>query len=67
MEKFAPHTTLQTEIGKRGNVLRRERAVRATGIAKKTGVTLETQGVLNTSRRRVTFILNYFPASGEGE
>jgi hypothetical protein len=29
--------------------------------------TLETQGVLNIRRRRVTFILDYFPVSGEGE
>jgi hypothetical protein len=66
MAEFTPHATLQTEIGKRGNVVG-ERAVRATGIAKETGETLETQGVLNTRRRRVTFILDYFPASGEGE
>jgi hypothetical protein len=37
------------------------------GIAKETGKTLETQGVMNTKRRRVTFILDYFLASGEGE
>jgi hypothetical protein len=29
--------------------------------------TLETQGVLSIRRRRVTFILDYFPVSGEGE
>jgi hypothetical protein len=43
------------------------RAVRATGIAKETGETLEKQGVLNIRRRRVTFILDCFPVSGEGE
>jgi hypothetical protein len=67
------HTTLQTEIGKRGNVVRK-RAVRATGIAKKTEETLEMQGVLEYQekesnlhpglfscirRRRVTFILDF--------
>jgi hypothetical protein len=41
--------------------------VRATGIAKETGETLEMQGVLNIRRRRVTFILDCFPVSGEGE
>jgi hypothetical protein len=41
--------------------------MRATGIAKETRETLEAQGVLNTRRRRVTFVLDYFPASGEGE
>jgi hypothetical protein len=41
--------------------------VHATGIAKEIGETLEMKGVLNTRRRRVTFILDYFPASGEGE
>jgi hypothetical protein len=34
---------------------------------KETGETLETQGVMNTGRRRVTFVLDYFPAPGEGE
>jgi hypothetical protein len=29
--------------------------------------TMEMQGVMNTKRRRVTFILDYFPVSGEGE
>jgi hypothetical protein len=38
-----------------------------TGIAKETGENLEMQGVLNTRRRRVTFVLDFFPASGEGE
>jgi hypothetical protein len=66
MAEFTPHATLQIEIGKRGNVVRK-RAVRVTGIAKNTEETLETQGVLNTRKRRVTFILDYFPVSGEGE
>jgi hypothetical protein len=66
MTEFAPHATLQTEIGKRENVVG-ERAVRATGIAKETGETLEMKGVLNTRRRRVTFVLDYFPTSEEGE
>jgi hypothetical protein len=57
---------LQTEIGKRENVVG-ERAVCATGIAKETGETLEMKGVLNTKIRRVTFVLDYFPASREGE
>jgi hypothetical protein len=61
-----PHATLQTKIGKRGKVVEK-RAVCVTGIAKETGETLETQGVLNTRRRRVTFVLDYFPVSGEGE
>jgi hypothetical protein len=64
--EFVPNATLQKEIGKRGNVVR-ERAVRAMGIAKEIGETLEMQGVLNTRRRRVTFVLDYFSASGEGE
>jgi hypothetical protein len=29
--------------------------------------TLETQGLLNIRRRRVTFILDYFYVLGEGE
>jgi hypothetical protein len=45
----------------------RRRVVRVTGIAKETGETLETQGVLNIRRRRVTFILDYFLVLGEGE
>jgi hypothetical protein len=36
-------------------------------IAKETGETMEMQGVLNTRRRRVTFVLDYFPAFEEGE
>jgi hypothetical protein len=35
-----PHATLQTKIGKRGNVVR-ERVVHVTGIANEIGETLE--------------------------
>jgi hypothetical protein len=45
----------------------RERAMHVMGITKGTGETLEMQGVLNTMRRRVTFVLDYFPVSREGE
>jgi hypothetical protein len=41
--------------------------VRATGIVKEIGETLEMQGVMNTRRRRVTFILDYFSVLEEGE
>jgi hypothetical protein len=58
---------LQTEIGKRGNVVREENSARDGGSWKRTGETLETQGVMNTKRRIVTFVLDYFPTSGEGE
>jgi hypothetical protein len=66
MAEFAPHATLKTKIGKRGNVVEK-RAVLATRITKETRETMETQGVLNTRRWRVTFVLDYFPISGEGE
>jgi hypothetical protein len=66
MNKFAPHATLQTEIGKGGNV--EKRATHTTEKSqKRIGETLEKQGILNTRRRRVTFILDCFPVSGEGE
>jgi hypothetical protein len=37
------------------------------GIVKETGETLEMQGVSNIRRMRVTFVLDCFPVSGEGE
>jgi hypothetical protein len=62
------HTQPCRQIGKGGNVVEeKRREVRTTGITKETGETLETQGVINTRRRRVTFVLDYFPASREGE
>jgi hypothetical protein len=58
---------LQTKIGKRGNVVRRGEECVRRGSRKRTGENLETQGDLNIRRRRVTFVLDYFSVSGEGE
>jgi hypothetical protein len=45
-----------------------KRAAHATKKSqKRVGETLEMQGILNIRRRRVTFFLDCFPVSGEGE
>jgi hypothetical protein len=72
MGKFTPHTILQRK-GKRGSVVRGREESTRQGSRKRTGETLETQGVLNIGeesnlrpglffcirRRRVTFILDF--------
>jgi hypothetical protein len=62
-----PHTILQRK-GKRGSVVKgRGESARDGGSRKRTGETLENTGSSEHRRRRVTFILDYFSVSGEGE
>jgi hypothetical protein len=59
---------LADKIGKGGNVVRRrEKSARDGDRRRELEKTLEMQGVMNTRRRRVTFVLDYFSVSGEGE
>jgi hypothetical protein len=59
MEKFTPHATLKTNWQERKCGIKRRAS--ATGDRERElEKTLETQGVLNTRRRRVAFVLDYF-------
>jgi hypothetical protein len=67
MGKFMPHTILQRK-GKRGSVVKgRGENARDGGSQKRTGETLENTGSYEQRIRRVTFVLDYFSVSREGE
>jgi hypothetical protein len=60
-----PHATLADKLAREEMWWERARATGDRGIELEK--TLETQGVLNIKRRRVTFVLDYFFVSREGE
>jgi hypothetical protein len=66
MGKFMPHAILQRK-GKRGGVVKGREKARATGIAEENWRNSGNTGSSEHRRRRVTFILDYFSVSGEGE
>jgi hypothetical protein len=55
------------EKGKRGSVLKGRERVHATGIAKENWRNSGNTRSSEHRRRRVTFVLDYFYVSGEGE
>jgi hypothetical protein len=61
-----PHAILQRK-GKRGSVVKGVERVRATGIVEKNWRNSGNIGSYEHRRRRVTFILDYFSVSREGE
>jgi hypothetical protein len=55
------------EKGKKGSVGETEKKKRATGIAEENWRNSGNTGSSEHRRRRVTFVLDYFSVSGEGE
>jgi hypothetical protein len=61
------HTQSCREKGKRGSVVKGRERARATGIAEENWRNSGNTGSSEHRRRRVTFVLDYFSVSGEGE
>jgi hypothetical protein len=64
--KFVPHAILQRK-GKRGGVVKGRKKPRATAITEENWKKSGNTGSSEPRRRRVTFVLDYFSVSGEGE
>jgi hypothetical protein len=66
MGKFVPHAMLQRKA-KRGDVVKGRERAHVTRIAEENWRNSGNTRRFEHRRRRVTFILDYFSVSGEGE